>query len=299
MNQAKKEKRHLKNNIPLPIECLFTNSSGEGNSRDAMWLHYHEYIEILYPLKGEFEVMINGEYYPLKEHSLIVINAMEPHAVRSVNSGDRTQRCIKFLPQVLFSSEQSVTGLEYTIPYISQHLAHPRLFESDILDQTFIPAEFEYIDQELQTNDFASELTIRSSVLKIFAWILRYWHTHSSNELLPVMNQALVQNIRKIQDYVETHYTETTLTKAAQACGFSYSYFSRIFNSYMNTSFSEYVNKIRVDEAMKLLASTDMSITDISLTVGFSSSSYFIQTFKKYKHLSPNKFRTMLRKEKE
>ncbi len=299
MNQAKKEKRHLQNNIPLPIECLFTNSSGEGKSRDTMWLHYHEYIEILYPLKGEFEVMVNGEYYPLKEHSMIVINAMEPHAVRSVNSGDRTQRCIKFLPQVLFSSEQTVTGLEYTIPYISQHLAHPRLFEPEILDKTFIPAEFEYIDQELQRNDFASELTIRSSVLKIFAWILRYWHNNASNEQLPMMNQGLAQNIRKIQDYVENHYVEATLTKAAEACGFSYSYFSRIFNSYMNSSFSEYVNKVRVDEAMKLLASTDMSITDISLSVGFSSSSYFIQTFKKYMQLSPNKFRNMFRKEKE
>ena len=299
MNQAKKENRHLQNNIPLPIECLFTNSSGEGNSRDAMWLHYHEYIEILCPLKGEFEVIVNGEYYPLKEHSMIVIHAMEPHAVRSVNSGDRTQRCIKFLPQVLFSSEQSVTGLEYTIPYISQHLAQPRLFAPEILDNTFIPSEFEYIDQELQKNDFASELTIRSSVLKIFAWILRYWHNNASNEQLPFMNQGLVQNIRKIQDYVENHYAEATLTSAAESCGFSYSYFSRIFNSYMSTGFNDYVNKVRVDEAMKLLATTDMSITDISLSVGFSSSSYFIQTFKKYKQLSPNKFRNMFHKEKE
>jgi len=281
------------NNIPLPIECLIMNHTEQVNSWDHTYMHYHEYIEILYPLMGDYGVLVNGEETCLREHSLFVINAMIPHATRSLHNQKQTLLCIKFMPQILYSSKQSVTELEYTIPYVFQQMNDKHLFDREILEDTIIPGEFKYIQQETERDAFGYELALRSGVLRIFTWILRYWHEHADHPELLSPNNSTSQMIHSIREYVEQNYTDATLTAAAESCGLSYSYFSRVFNRYMNMSFSDYVNIIRTNQAMRLLATTDMSITDVAYAVGFSSTSYFIQTFRKHKHISPNRFRKM------
>lgn len=71
----------------------------------------------------------------------------------------------------------------------------------------------------------------------------------------------------------------------------SYSYFSRTLKKTMGKSFTDYVNLIRISKSEFLLTTTDKPITDIALEVGFSTSSYYIEQFKKFKTLTPKKFR--------
>lgn len=282
------------NNIPLPIQCLIMDATQRVDSWEHSFMHYHEYIELLYPLKGDYGVLVNGEESFLHEHSLLVIPAMVPHATRPLHNQKQTLLCIKFMPQVLYSSKQSVTELEYTIPYVFQQTAgHQQLFEHEILENTIIPNEFEYIRQEIEQDAFGYELALRSGVLRIFTWILRYWHENAENPELFSPKGSISQTLLSIREYVEQNYSDVTLSAAAKACGLSYSYFSRIFNNYMNMSFSDYVNMVRTNQAMRLLATTDKSITEIAYMVGFSSSSYFIQTFRKHKNISPSRFRKM------
>lgn len=54
----------------------------------------------------------------------------------------------------------------------------------------------------------------------------------------------------------------------------------------------EYLLNKRLKEAEKLLGTTDLSITQIAEIVGFGSSSYFSQFFKKNKNMSPREYRT-------
>ncbi len=281
------------NNIPLEIEFLIQNFT---KPLSPWWytMHYHEYLEILYSLKGDFLLMINGDVVELPEGSMYVINSNEPHATKSASQGERTLLCIKFMPEILFSSGQTVTEMEYTIPYVFDNFGSKRLFERKILDDTFIPQEFIFLKNEKTDEKFGYELAIKSSVLRIFSFIMRYWYENAGSPALP-SNQKAVNAVRKIRDYVKENYTTATLTEASNRCGLSYSYFSRIFNEYMNMSFSDYVNLVRVNNSLKYLSSTDMSVTNIALTVGFSTTSYYIQVFKRFKNLSPGEFRKLFR----
>ena len=64
----------------------------------------------------------------------------------------------------------------------------------------------------------------------------------------------------------------------------------------MNMSFSDYINYIRISEAQKLLITTDLDMSEIAEHTGFSTSSYFIEQFRKRKGISPKQFRlNMLR----
>lgn len=291
MENARDEGIRRVNNIPLPIECLIMPHKGE-----TKWVtaHYHEYIELLYVLEGACEVRLNGVISQLPEHSMFIIHSGETHSTRRV--GERQNLlCIKFLPQVLYSSEQSVTELEYSIPYVFENFSKCRKFDTELLENTFIPEAFKEICEEKKNKEFGYELALRSQVLRIFLWIIRYWHKSAGDQVLAISNRNIADMLCRTREYVKENYAAVTLSDVSKECGVSYGYFSRIFNKYMKMSFSEYVNMQRVNHSMQLLASTDMSITEIALTVGFCTTSYYIQTFEKYKSISPNRFRKMYR----
>ena len=292
METAKNEGLRRVNNIPLPIECLLMPSVG---IREHWHIpHYHEYIELLYVLEGAYEVKLNGSVIRLPSHTMLIIQPGEPHTTRPV-AGKQTLLCIKFLPQVLYSSEQSVTELEYTIPYVFEQFSNCRCFGPELLENTFIPQAFQEICAEKQENGFGYDLALRAQVLRIFLWIMRYWHKNAGSPSFAAPNSNAAALLCRAREYVKENYATATLADAAKECGLSYGYFSRLFNTYMKMSFSDYVNLVRVNHSMQLLASTDVSITEIALECGFSTTSYYIQIFKKHKSISPNRFRKLFR----
>jgi AraC-like DNA-binding protein len=71
----------------------------------------------------------------------------------------------------------------------------------------------------------------------------------------------------------------------------SESAFSKKFKAETGTNFSEYLIMLRISKAEKLLVSSNFSVTKISGMCGFQSSSYFTLMFKKYKGITPKKYR--------
>ncbi|MBT2655220.1 response regulator transcription factor [Bacillus sp. ISL-18] len=98
--------------------------------------------------------------------------------------------------------------------------------------------------------------------------------------------------IKKILDYLNDHYTEPlTLTGVAQYFHFNPSYLSSYFSTHHGEGFIEYLNRVRIEEATKLLIQGTARISEISGMVGYSDHSYFCKVFKKIKGLSPSQFR--------
>lgn len=292
MELALDEGIRTRNNIPMPIECLMSTSHGIQSTWDMP--HYHDYIELLYIFDGAYEVKVNGAIETLPRGSMFIIPAGEPHVTRRITE-THTVLCIKFLPQVLYSSEQSVTELEYSIPYVFGNLSQCRKFDPTMLSGTGVPEAFRRIWEETEDPRFGYELAQRAYVLQIFLWILRQWHRDSGDPELTLPNRDIAAKLSQAREYIKENYATVTLSSAARSCGLSYGYFSRVWGTYMKIRFSDYVNQVRVNRTMLLLASTDESITQIALGAGFSTTSYYIQTFKKYKSISPNQFRKLFR----
>lgn len=292
MEIALDEGIRTRNNIPMPIECLLSHSKGIQSTWNMP--HYHDYIELLYIFDGAYEVKVNGAIETLPRHSMFIIPAGEPHVTRRITE-DHLVVCIKFLPQVLYSSEQSVTELEYSIPYVFGNLSQCRKFDFQALAGTGIHEAFQRVREETENQGFGYELAQRAYVLQIFLWVLRQWHKEAGGPELAVPNRDIAARLYKAREFINENYATVTLASAAQSCGLSYGYFSRVWSTYMQVRFSDYVNQVRVNQTMLLLASTDESITQIALGAGFSTTSYYIQTFRKYKSISPNRFRKLFR----
>ena len=100
--------------------------------------------------------------------------------------------------------------------------------------------------------------------------------------------------IQKAEEYLRKHYKEqVTLTGLANYMELSESYTSRLFNKETGMNLSTYLNKLRVEEAKRLLRNTKMKIYEIAEETGYSSTTVFHITFKKLEGMTPADYRNL------
>ena len=99
--------------------------------------------------------------------------------------------------------------------------------------------------------------------------------------------------IRKALRYMADHYNEhLSLPVVAEHVQLSPSYFSTLFSQIVGCSFRDHLCRIRVEESKQLLLSTDYTLANIAVAVGFPDQSYFCKAFKRIVGLTPGKFRS-------
>lgn len=96
----------------------------------------------------------------------------------------------------------------------------------------------------------------------------------------------------KIMKYINTYYNENiTLKDVARVVNLNPNYISQLFKKTAGTTFSHYLTSLRISNAEKLLTTTDVSISEISLQTGFNDYFYFLKTFKKCTGHTPSEYR--------
>lgn len=96
----------------------------------------------------------------------------------------------------------------------------------------------------------------------------------------------------KLMKYINENYRgEISLTSAAQALNMNSNYVSQLFKREAGVTFVHYITQKRLEDAKKLLVTTQKPLTDIALEVGFNDTFYFIKTFKKLTGVTPGQYR--------
>ena len=102
----------------------------------------------------------------------------------------------------------------------------------------------------------------------------------------------------QIMQYIQTNLNDkVSLTELADRMFVSTSTLSRIFKKNMGLYFADYVMQLRVSEAAAILRDTDENLTQVAMTLGFSSSSTFSRAFRKEMGESPAEYRERNRSE--
>jgi len=285
------EQKHFEFGFVYPFESLISALEGCGTMVDA---HVHSYIEVLYGISGCADIYLSGRSYDFNVGDMIIINSKEVHSVRSKTPDSLTSYIvIKFEPEVLYNTTATVFESKYVLPFTMSQSTHQKLFLHSEIKDTLIPQLLEEIYFEFIQKSYGYELAIRSNISRVFLWILRDWNRKGFNlNINYTLNENSIKRLQTVFDYVEANYaTEISVTQMASLCNLSYSYFSRFFKSIMKKSFSEYLNYVRVTSSERLLTSTNLPITEIALSVGYTTTSYFIKQFRLYKNISPLKLR--------
>ena len=98
--------------------------------------------------------------------------------------------------------------------------------------------------------------------------------------------------VQEALEIIQRQFREKIRVKSlAMELSISESYLSRCFKKETGYTLSEYVLKLRIDEAKQLLTKTDASVHDIAIAVGFNYQNHFASVFKKYTGKSPLGYR--------
>ena len=143
---------------------------------------------------------------------------------------------------------------------------------------------------EYVSKDVCYKLPIRANIYLMMTALLRYYC--GSKDELDRMIYHNVMRLRPVVDYIAEHYGEKIYIETlSDMITVSPDYFTKMFKDSIGKTPIDYINGIRINHALKLLATTDTPINDISDMLGFSNPNYFHKIFKQYMQTSPLAYR--------
>lgn len=97
----------------------------------------------------------------------------------------------------------------------------------------------------------------------------------------------------KVIEHIHRNYGESIdSTELAGIAGLSVSQFERRFSDAFGVSPRQYLLRIRIESAARLLASTEQTVSEIALICGFHDHAHLSKSFRKMMHVSPTNYRT-------
>jgi len=105
--------------------------------------------------------------------------------------------------------------------------------------------------------------------------------------------------LQKVVEHLEDNYTiPLSINNISKKAGISSSHLSRLFKENLNISFTQYMNRLRVEKAKELLDDKSLTINEIMNSVGFSTEQHFFKQFKRYTGTTPGRLRQLYEIEK-
>ncbi len=150
---------------------------------------------------------------------------------------------------------------------------------------------FKLMEEEWNRYDSHSELILKGLLNTLIITCMRERTATADNAHLLVL-ETQQRYIADAIKYIKTHLRENpSLKETAASLNISASYLAKLFTANLHTPFSTFVLTEKIALARKLLVGTRLSMTEVAMQSGFSSSSYFSDCFKRINSISPLQFR--------
>lgn len=157
--------------------------------------------------------------------------------------------------------------------------------EDSPLMEPLLERHMKWIEQIVETKDFDDLCNVLMEALDDF---MKSIFLQGVNPVSPAVSKAL--------DYIAANYTEAiSLEDVAEAAGLSTFRIAHLLKESTGKTALQNIHYLRVQEARRLLETSDLSCTDIAYETGFGDQSYFIKQFRKWMGITPAKYRKSLR----
>ena len=243
-------------------------------------LHNHPEHELYFLLSGQRRYFIRDSIYDLSPGSLILIPKGVLHKTVPRNNQGYDRYVLYFSDDDLHSLSGALGPAAYT-----------QLLEAccvQLPDETAqqISLQLQQMHQEYSLQPHLFPVFLASQLQLILLTVLRCGTPQ------PICTDNTAEKVQQVARYMNQAFRfPITLHDAAQMACLEDTYFSRQFKALTGFGFLDYLTQIRLQEAQRLLRSTDLPVKDISDLCGFSGSNYFGDVFRRYIGLSPTAYR--------
>ncbi len=256
--------------------------------------HWHTAFEIIMPVEGNYQAIINSVDYQIKPYDLFIIAPGELHKLVAPENGER------WILQFNNTLISNLWGFSANLPLIYRTRIisdEPnKEFHQKLVD-LMIAIKEEYLSPHP-----LKDAAIYANIISMFVLIGRQYM--DGGILFPDARHnkqmEYIEKFNVVFEYIDQNFTQDiSLESIAKVVGFSKFHFSRLFKQYTNQSFYDYLNHRRVKEAEQLLLNPSLTITDVAIQSGFASISTFNRVFKTLKECTPTEFKYMYRQKNQ
>lgn len=235
--------------------------------------HIHDDIELIYIFRGGGTAYCDADVYELAPGDFF---CAFPNQIHWYEGFDQ--------PDALYLS--IITKAEWLLQYsdtFQNFVPRSAKYSHPADDPDYLLALFQTLTLEAKES---SPDVVLAFLTLIFSKLLRHYDLQKRS----VSSDTISELLR----YCALHYTSPTISvgSAAKALGISESYVSYIFNRRLAIHFREYVNSLRIADAMHLLKHHRFTVTEIAGRVGFNTLRTFHRAFIAQVGMTPSEYRS-------
>lgn len=237
--------------------------------------HTHYFMELFYVKEGHGSFVVEDETFPIGPKDLIIIN---PH-VSHTEVCDGASPVDYYVLGVEGLSSSFGNDKEYTLLNCRNRYTRLEFYFSSMIE-------------ELENKEHDYQQVCHDLLEVLILQLIRI--TNSTFEVVPT--QKANRECSRIKKYIDSNYkNDVTLEELAQMAHLNKYYFVHTFTKSYGMSPMNYLIAKRLEASKELLRSTDHSIAQIAQITGFSSQSYFAQSFRKNCGMTAGSYRKMSR----
>jgi AraC-like DNA-binding protein len=244
--------------------------------------HYHPEYELTYIVSGSGYRIVGNSHEHFSSGDLVLLGSNLPHTWWGKNEDGSPSEAIV----IQFSSEFMEPFLKLNegqaIKELLAKSAKGIRFETDIT----MVEKLHSLSKMKELSSILSLLSLLQDLTEIPAENLCADSYHN------VISKKFETRINKVCTYIQNHYSESiSLKQVSDLVFMSESNFCKFFKKATSTTFSDYLNDLRINEACHLLLYSEDTVSKIAQDCGFESLSYFNRVFLRKKQMSPTVFR--------
>ena len=250
-------------------------------------LHSHPFSELFYVINGQGAFLAEGSEFPVKQNDMVIINPHVQHTEKSL-PGAPLNYIVLGIEGLSFSFGRLATARAG----VSSQPTPDTVYKHN-MSKTNVYSYLNIMLEEITEQQEDYEAVCQNLLEVLLICILR----SGSLSVVPDNSRLLNRECTQIKNYLDANYSENiTLDTLAAITHMNKYYMAHAFTKYIGISPINYLLQKRIQEGKSLLESTTHSIAEISALLGFSSQSYFSQTFKKATGKTPIQHRNEYRK---
>lgn len=276
------------NSIPLTV-CI---DNFDDYLHKEWGCHWHNEIEFGIVQNGivEFTIFSGQEqfYKELRQGDGIFINSGCLHSAKALVPN--TVIAEFALPITFFQKPFENLAHQIVQPVTESAVTDLILKEQNADDKPLLSSIREICS--ITNEETGYELHFIEMVCKIWRLLTIRILQNKQTGQMSTANRVQEQRMKQLLSFIHAHYSERiSIDDIAKSAAISRTECFRCFHAVLKKSPAEYLTEYRLSMAAMLLANTDRSLSDISVSCGFNSPSYFGKLFREQCGLSPKKYR--------
>lgn len=257
-------------------------------------IHWHGHYQIALCIEGRGKFIFNQKKYDVSKGDVFIVNNFENHVAVSEPPEHILFTFAIFLPELIAAPGSKVFDFEYLSPFLYDSKTFCNKIDGTKKEAKQIAQIMMEIKEFWKRKRVGYKHLVDANLKRILGILINYYKiTDSSNSIARVHSHIKMQ---PALNYINQHFTENIKLKdVADLVHMSESRFRHLFKETANLGFKDYITYLRLNEAKKMLLTTDMNLTDIIYKVGFSNIYYFYKKFQKHFSMTPNEYRKYFR----